>query len=86
MKDSVVIMKGIVQTSPTEDGNSCGFFFGDGKNNLPIKVYSPTLAESVMKYITKGMTLRLACRMSEMFLIAEHIEIHHTPRNAYKRA
>ena len=85
MTNSMVIMKGIVQTAPNEDGNSCGFFFGDGKNNLPVKVYSPTMVETVMKYIRKGMTLRLACRMSEFYLIAEHIEIHR-PEKATKRA
>ena len=68
-----IILKGTVKTMPTMDGNNCGFFVG----SMPIKVYSPTLVESVMKYIRKGMTVRMACRLSDIFCIAEHIEIHH---------
>ena len=72
-----VIFKGTVQTQPQQDDNSvsCGFFLGNGKNNLPCKVYNPSLAVSVLKYINKGMTLRIMGRLSDLFLIAEHIEI-----------
>ena len=67
-----VIMNGTVKTMPMMDGKNCGFFLG----NMPIKVYSPTLVDSVMKYIKKGMKVRMACRLSDIFCIAEHIEIH----------
>ena len=68
-----VILKGIVKSQPQQDDNglSCGFFLG----NLPCKVYSPSLASSVLKYISKGMTLRVCGRLSDLFFIAEHIEI-----------
>jgi len=71
-----IIMKGIVQTTPIEEEKDCGFFFGSGSNNLPVKVYSPSLVKSVMSYIHKGMTLRIAGKISDLFFIAEHIEIH----------
>lgn len=69
-----VILKGIVKTQPQQDDNnlSCGFFLG----NLPCKVYSASLASSVLKHINKGMTLRVCGRLSDLFFIAEHIEIH----------
>ena len=72
-----VIFKGTVQTQPQQDDNnvSCGFFLGNDRNNLPCKVYNPSLADSVLKYINKGMTLRVMGRLSDLFLIAEHIEI-----------
>ena len=71
-----IIMNGIVQTTPIEEEKDCGFFFGNGSNNLPVKVYSPSLVRSVMSYIRKGMTLRIAGKISDLFVIAEHIEIH----------